>query len=111
LVVGGSLRVYYITGEGREATLYRVEPGGTCILALTSTFNQEPYPAWADAGSEGAAFVRVPSGALRRLCDGEPAFREFLFSVLSARVFELMQTLEETGTAQLEQRVARHLLR
>jgi CRP/FNR family transcriptional regulator len=111
LVVGGSLRVYYITKEGREATLYHVEPGGTCILALTATFNQEAYPAWADAGSNGVTLVRVPSAAFRRMFDGEPAFREFIFGVLSGRIFELMRTLEEAGSTQMEQRVARYLVR
>ena len=28
LVTGGSLRVFYVTADGREATLYHVEPGG-----------------------------------------------------------------------------------
>jgi CRP/FNR family transcriptional regulator len=111
LLVGGSLRVYYITSDGREATLYHVEPGGTCILALTSAFNREPYPAWVEAGPEGGSFVRVPSAAFRRLFDAEPEFRGFLFGVLSRRVLALMQTLEEIGSAQIEQRVARFLLR
>lgn len=111
LLVSGSLRIYYITPEGREATLYKVEPGGTCILALTSAFNCEPYPAWVEAGPAGAAFVRVPRAAFRRLFDEEPEFRGFIFSVLSRRVFELMRTLEETGSAQIEQRVALLLLR
>jgi CRP/FNR family transcriptional regulator, anaerobic regulatory protein len=111
LLVGGSLRVYYITSEGREATLYHVEPGGTCVLALTSAFNQQPYPAWVEAEAEGALLVRIPSGPFRRLFDGEPAFRAFIFSVLSARIFELMSALEEAGSAQIEQRVARYLAR
>jgi len=111
LVVAGSLRIYYITAEGREALLYRVEPGGTCVLALTAAFNEEPYPAWVDAGTEGTSYLRVPSALSRRLLAEEPAFRDFVFRVLSGRVVELMQTLEEAGTTQLEQRVARYLLR
>lgn len=111
LLVGGSLRVYYLSSQGREATLYHVEPGGTCILALTSAFNREPYPAWVEAGPAGGAFVRVPNATFRRLFDSEPEFRSFIFGVLSRRVFELMQALEETGSAQIEQRVARFLER
>lgn len=111
LVVGGSLRVFYISQEGREATLYQVEPGGACVLSVTSTLRDEPYPAWVEAGKRGASFVRVPSGSFRRLFDEEPAFREFILSVLSGRVFELMQALEETRFAQVEQRVARFLVR
>jgi CRP/FNR family transcriptional regulator len=111
LVVGGALRVYYVNAQGREATLYDVEPGGTCILALTATYNEEPYPAWVDAGPEGVSFVRVPGAAFRRLLAAEEAFRDFVFSVLSGRIFELMRTLEEAGSAQIEARVARYLLR
>ena len=111
LVTAGSFRVYYLTTEGREATLYRVETGGTCILAITSTLEQEPYPAWVESGPEGAAFARIPGESLRRLMDTEPAFREFAFGVLSGRIFELMQALEEAGSARTEQRVARYLLK
>jgi len=111
LVVDGSLRVYYVTAEGREATLYHVEPGGTCVLALTSTFNDAPFPAWVDAGPAGGTFVRVPGNVLRRLLDSEGAFRQFVFGALAGRVFELMCTLEEAGSAAIEQRVARYLLR
>jgi CRP/FNR family transcriptional regulator len=111
LVVGGAIRVFYLTAEGREATLYRVEPGGTCILALTATFNREPYPAWVESGARGCSLVMVPSAAFRRLFDTEVAFRNFIFGVLSGRVFELMQVLEEAGTARMEQRVAKYLLK
>jgi CRP/FNR family transcriptional regulator, anaerobic regulatory protein len=111
LIVGGSLRAYYITSEGREATLYRVESGETCVLALTSAINRKPYPAWVDAGTQGGSLVRVPGAMFTRMLDDERAFRHFVFGALAGRVFELMQTLEETGSAQIEQRVARFLLR
>lgn len=111
LVIGGSLRVYYITAEGREATLYHVEPGSACILALASAFNEEPYPAWVEAGPGGGAFVRIPRDAFRRVLDAEPALRDYVFGVLSGRIFELMRTLEEAGSALIEQRVARYLIR
>jgi CRP/FNR family transcriptional regulator len=110
-VVEGALRVYYLTPEGREATLYRVEPGGTCLLALTATFNDEPYPAWVESAKEGVTFARVSSATFRQLFDAEPAFREFLFSSLSGRVFELMQALEEGSTSRVEQRLAKLLLK
>ena len=111
LVVGGALRVFYVSAAGREATLYHVEPGGTCVLALTSTLAGEPYPAWVQAGASGAEVVRVPRAVFHRLFDGEPSFREFVLRALSARIFELMCTLEETGSVMVERRVARFLLR
>jgi CRP/FNR family transcriptional regulator len=111
LVTRGSLRVFYVTASGREATLYRVDAGGACVLSLTATFNDEPYPAWVDAGRAGAEFVRVPNETFFRLLDSETAFRQFAFASMSGRVFDLMRTLEELGSEHIEQRVARHLLR
>jgi CRP/FNR family transcriptional regulator len=111
LVTAGMLRVFYVSADGREATLYRVEPGGACLLSLTATFSDEPYPAWVDAGPAGADFVRVPSAVFHRLVDGETAFRQFAFASLSGRVLDLMRTLEELGSERMEQRVARYLLR
>jgi CRP/FNR family transcriptional regulator len=111
LVVSGALRVYYVTDGGREATLYRVEPGGTCVLALSSTLDDEPYPAWVESGARGGEFARIPTAVFHRLLDAESAFRAFVFGAMSGRLFELMRTLEETGSVQIEQRVARYLLR
>ncbi len=111
LVVAGALRVYYVNSEGREATLYHVEPGGTCVLALSSTFDDAPYPAWVDAGPAGGEFTRVPSGLFHHLLDTEAAFRSFVFGAMSGRLFELMRTLEETASSLVEQRVARYLLK
>jgi len=111
LIVGGSLRVYYVSSEGREATLYTVEPGGTCILALTASMNGTPYPAWVAAGPNGGEYVVVPTRLLSKLLDGEKAFREFVFGALSGRVLDLMRTLEEVGSDQVQQRVARYLVK
>jgi CRP/FNR family transcriptional regulator, anaerobic regulatory protein len=111
LVAGGLLRVYYISPDGREATLYRVQAGGTCVLALTATLSAEPYPAWVQAGPSGATFVRVPGELFHQLFQEEPPFRAFVFQALSGRVFELMLALEEAGSVRVEQRVARYLLR
>ncbi len=111
LVLEGALRVYYVTDEGREATLYRVEPGGTCVLALSSTLRARPYPAWVQADPRGSGFVRVPSEAFHRLLETEEAFRTFVMSALSDRIYELMCTLEQLATSTIVQRVARYLLR
>jgi CRP/FNR family transcriptional regulator len=110
LVVGGSLRVFYIAADGHEATLYRVRPGQTCILALTAAFRSEPYPAWVETEDEELSFVLVPGAMFRELYNTEPTFRSFVFEVLSGRVFELMTRLEEVGSLRVEQRLAAFLL-
>ena len=48
LVEAGSLRVYYISSEGREGTLYWIDAGQSCILALNCLFSRLTYPAWVE---------------------------------------------------------------
>lgn len=110
LVERGALRVYYVSAEGREGTLYWVEPGQSCILALNCMFSRLAYPAWVE--SEGATEVTiVPGDVYRRLFSAEPAVQSFTFDVLSGRLFELMALIEETASQGLEARVAAFLLR
>lgn len=110
LVEKGALRVYYVSSEGREGTLYWVEPGQSCILALNCMFSRLAYPAWVE--SEGATEVTiVPGEVYRRLFATEPAVQSFTFDVLSGRLFELMALIEETASQGLEARVAAFLLR
>jgi CRP/FNR family transcriptional regulator len=110
LVEKGALRVYYVSAEGREGTLYWVEPGQSCVLALNCLFSGLAYPAWVE--SEGETEVAlIPGDVYRRLFAAEPAVQSFTFDTLSGRLFELMQLMEETASHGLEARVAAFLLR
>ena len=66
LVEEGALRVYYTSEDGREGTLYWVEPGQTCILALNSTFSRLAYPAWVE--SDGPTRFAIVPGQTTANC-------------------------------------------
>ena len=110
LVRGGAIRVYYIEEDGREGTLYWVEPGQSCILALNSLFSEIPYPAFAAADKDGAAFLAITGGVFRELFAHEPAAQRFLFDQLSVRVFSLLQLLEQRMRLPQEERLIALLL-
>jgi CRP/FNR family transcriptional regulator len=110
LLTRGALRIFHLTAAGREATLYWVRPGQTCILALSATFRRERYPAWAETDAAAISFVIVPERMFRELLI-EPAFRDFVLGALSGRVFELMVSLEERGSLRVDARLAAFLLR
>lgn len=110
LVRGGAIRVYYIEEDGREGTLYWVEPGQSCILALNSLFSEIPYPAFAAADKDGTTFLAIPGGVFRELFSREPAAQRFLFDQLSGRVFSLLQLLEQRMRLPQEERLIALLL-
>jgi CRP/FNR family transcriptional regulator len=111
LVERGALRVYYISAEGREGTLYWIDPGESCILALNCLFARLAYPAWVETDQSGAQVAVISGAAYRELFLSEPAVQRFTFGAQATRLFDLLTLMQETASLGLEQRVAAHLLR
>ncbi len=109
-VGSGSIRVYYLSEDGRQGTLYRILPGQTCLLGINSLFRASPYPAHAEAGAEGVCLARIDGSAARALAHTDPAFLAVLFDQLSARLFELMTAMELSMRLSLDARLARLLV-
>ena len=110
LVLRGALRVFYFTENGREATLYQVVAGETCVLALSATLRSHPYPAWVQAGRTGASFLRIPEDLFHRMVESEAPFRAFVMEAMAARILELMTAMERLATATVVQRIATYLV-
>jgi CRP/FNR family transcriptional regulator, anaerobic regulatory protein len=110
LVVGGALRVYNIDARGRETTLYWIEPGDSCVLALNCLFADVLYPAWVQAERPSRIVVIDPATYIA-LFASDRAIQRFTFDTLAGRVFELMTVLEEVVSSDKEQRLANLLVR
>jgi len=108
-VVSGRLRVYTLSPDGNEATLYFINPGETCVLALNCIFNDLLYPAWVEARPATRIAV-IPGAQYRRLFDAEPAIRNMTVQAFSVIVFRLMAELGEIHSFKLEQRLVNFLL-
>ena len=108
-VLDGRLRVYTSSASGREATLYEIGPGETCVLALNCLFNDLRYPAWVDAAA-GTRVAVINGESYRWLFEHEAAVRGATIQALSAVVFRLMLALEDVQTRPLDQRLATFLV-
>ncbi len=109
VVLEGRLRVFTLAPNGTEATLYFIEPGETCVLALNCLFNDLLYPAWVQA--EGATTVGlIPGAVYRRLFEREPGIQNLTVHALSTLVFRLMSELELIHSSHHRQRLANFIL-
>ena len=108
IVARGRLRVSAMSADGREATLYTIAPGETCVLAINSLFKALPYPAnvVADVATD-VAFV--PGEVWRSLFASEPAIQNLTLEALSVAVMRLMDQLENIHARPLRERLV-HLL-
>jgi CRP/FNR family transcriptional regulator len=109
VVLSGQLRVFTLSPEGDEATLYRIDPHETCVLALNCIFNDLLYPAWEEAGSPTRVAV-IPGTLFKTLFDAEPDIRNMTVQAFSTVVFRLMGELEGIHSYKLEQRLSNFLL-
>ncbi len=108
-VLEGTLRVFTISADGRETTLYKIEKGDTCILALNSFFSNLLYPAWVEADQDSLIAI-IPGDSYRLLFAKEPVIQDITIRALSSAVFGLMSELDLRHSQSLEQRLARYLM-
>lgn len=106
----GAIRVSKTAADGKEIVLYRVEPGETCVLALTGATGGTPYPAHAEVERPVDA-VALPADAFRRAMDREPALRAYVTGQLADRLAEALALVAELAFESVDRRLVRHLLR
>lgn len=109
IVTGGCLRVFSIAPSGAEATLYLIEPGETCVLALNCLFRDLLYPAWVESRSKTTVAV-IPGPLFRKLFETETCIQDLTVHALSTLVFRLMSELEQVHFLKLEHRLANLIL-
>ena len=109
LVVEGSIKVLKQAPSGRELLLYRVRPGGSCIITSSCLLGHTDYNARGIAESP-LTLLAVPVPLFSRLMRDHTPFRDFVFHLFAERISELMQLVEEVAFARLDQRLAKALL-
>jgi CRP/FNR family transcriptional regulator, anaerobic regulatory protein len=109
LLLEGSIKVVKLAASGRELMLYRVAPGGSCIISSSCLLGHTDYNARGIAETP-LTLLALPVGAFSALMLEHPPFRDFVFHLFAERIGELMQLVEEVAFARLDQRLARLLL-
>jgi CRP/FNR family transcriptional regulator len=109
VVLSGRLRVFSLSPNGTEATLYFIDPGETCVLALNCLFNDLLYPAWVQAETASQVAL-IPGAVYRKLFERETAIQNLTVHTLSTLVFRLMSELELVHTSHHKQRLANFIL-
>ncbi|MDQ5914738.1 MAG: family transcriptional regulator, anaerobic regulatory protein, partial [Pseudomonadota bacterium] len=109
LLISGSIKVVKAAPSGREMLLYRVEPGGSCIITSSCLLGHTAYSARGEAETD-LQMLALPPALFSRLVAEQAAFRDFVFHLFSDRIAELMQLVEEVAFHRLDQRLARLLL-
>ncbi len=104
-VLGGIARVYKVGESGREITLYRIEPGESCILTLASILSGRRFPAFAVAETELEALV-VPNALLHEWNARFPVWRRYSWNLVAQRLAGIISLIEEITFHRMDQRLS-----
>ncbi len=95
LVLSGQIRIYKLSEEGKEITLYRIGKGETCVLTIACLLGTGDvlFPVAASAEQPTEAVV-IPVEIFRRLFYENPSLQKFFFTSLSAKFYSVLGLLE-----------------
>ncbi|MBI4979605.1 MAG: Crp/Fnr family transcriptional regulator [Spirochaetes bacterium] len=108
-ILEGCIRIYKISENGREITLYRIEKGDSCILSTTCLFNEERFPATAVAEEDVEALF-VPTQLVHELFETSSIWRTFVLGLYAHRLSLVIELVEEVVFQRLDVRIAQYLL-
>lgn len=95
LVLSGIIRIYKLSEEGKEITLYRIGRGETCVLTVTCLLGtgDVPFPVAAVAEQESTV-VFIPVDIFKKLFFSSPSVQKFIFTSMSAKFYSVLGLIE-----------------
>lgn len=105
LIVDGKVRVYKDSPEGREVTLYRVEPGQLCVHNLNNLVNGLAYPIMAQTETEMQGLVITRQNFHKALGDSQ-SFRSYVLRTLTQRLSHMVDLVSGFAFDRLDLRIA-----
>ena len=109
LLMSGVVRVYKLGQSGREITLYRFGEGESCVITANAILHQQDFPAIALIEQDAEA-VMIPAEIFIDWVRRYDPWRDFVFNLVSERLANVMEIVEEVAFQRMDRRVASFLI-
>ena len=107
-VAKGQLRVYIVSEEGREVTLYRLRQGDLCVLSASCLMDAIVFDVLIEAVAESELVV-LPSPVLHPIMEENPLVELALYKTVVENFSEVMWTMQQILFMGADKRVAHFL--
>lgn len=109
VVKTGQLRVYMVSPEGKEITLYKLNPYDVCMLSAACILNNIRFEVMVDAEKESEVYLINPY-KYKELKDKNIIVEQFTNSVINSSFSEAMWIMEQIVFMSFDKRLAIFLL-
>ena len=107
-VAQGQLRVYIVSEEGREVTLYRLHQGELCVLSASCLMDAIVFDVLIEAVQDSELVV-LPSPVLSTVMHGNPLVELSLYKRVVENFSDVMWTMQQILFMGADKRVAHFL--
>ena len=105
LINSGSLRLYMLSEEGKDITLYRLFPGDMCMLSASCVLNEITFDVFVDS-EENSDCVVVGGCALAALSERITEVRLFALETALGRFSDVMWVMQQILFMSMDKRLA-----
>ena len=109
LIKSGSLRLYMLSEDGKEVTLYRLFPGDTCILSASCVLHTLTFDVIIDA-EEDSECVVVGGCAYEGVWQKSDEVKIFTYETALSRFSDVMWVMQQILFMSMDKRLAIFLL-
>ena len=104
-LVNGDLRVYILSEEGKEVTLYRLSAGDICIMSASCVMDDVTFDVYVDATTDVSA-VLLPTSTFSKLQKGNIYIENFSNKIKARRFSDVMWTMQQILFFSFDRRLA-----
>lgn len=109
IVKRGKLRLYMLSEDGKEITLYRLGVGDVCMLSASCVLQSITFDVYVDA-EEPSECYRISAPIFGALCDRIPEVKIYALERAVARFSDVMWVMQQLVFMRQDQRLAIFLL-
>lgn len=105
----GCLRVYILSEEGKEITLYRIYAGDACVLSASCILETINFDVYVDAEEDSRCCILSPA-SFRYVAERRPEMKIFLLDKTVSRFSEVMWVMQQILFMSFDKRLALFLV-
>ncbi len=105
LVCSGSLRLFMMSEEGKDITLYRLHRGDLCMLSASCVLEAITFEVFVDAEEDSECYV-ISGPAFAAVSERNPQIRIFALETAVSRFSDVMWVMQQILFMSMDKRLA-----
>ncbi|MBQ8803000.1 MAG: Crp/Fnr family transcriptional regulator [Tyzzerella sp.] len=107
-VLSGQIRIYILSEEGREVTLFRIHENEVCVLSASCLLDSIEFDVLIEATEDTEVQV-IQTCALNQIIKLNPAIELYLYKTVTENFSDVMWTMQQILFMRIDQRIAQFL--